>query len=156
MARRFDLLHSHPMTVGKDLVDGAVLRLQHTLSGIQHPLPCGRKGRTRNGRELVFKLLDVLVRHVNLCGRQPSARSAGGNGIVPNCRASRFAPSAYGSLKPNHSRSATPPNGRNECDLDPAWAEPCSMQRKVRPRCVGSPVSAVAPVPTKPVAWRVP
>jgi len=72
MARRFDLLHSHPMTVGKDLVDGAVLRLQHTLSGIQHPLPCGRKGRTRNGRELVFKLLDVLVRHMNLSVWQPS------------------------------------------------------------------------------------
>ncbi len=72
MARRFDLLHSHPMTVGKDLVDGAVLRLQHTLSGIQHPLPCGRKGRTRNGREMVFKLLDVLVRHMNLSVWQPS------------------------------------------------------------------------------------
>jgi hypothetical protein len=39
-----------------------------------------------------------LVRHVNLCARQPSARSVGGNGIVPNRRASRFAPRAYGSL----------------------------------------------------------
>ena len=72
MARRFHLLHSHPLTVGKHLVDGAILRLQYTLSGSQHPLPRGRKGRTRNGRELVFKLLDFLVRHVNLYCWQPS------------------------------------------------------------------------------------
>src|SRR5258708_300253 len=64
-SRWFDLLQAHFPAVRKNLVDPAVLRLEHALPRGQHLRPCGGKSLAGNGRKLAFELLNFafLIGH---------------------------------------------------------------------------------------------
>lgn len=55
------MLHRDLAAIGEKFVDDAVLRLQHTLTRRENMFTRRREDRTGDGRELIFKLLDVLV-----------------------------------------------------------------------------------------------